>query len=109
MGMKLKSSFHPFVRYIPFVIVFLLILTIVVFSISDINGTSEREGLTITESSVRRAVIICYAHEGSYPADIEYLKQNYGLKISDEYSVYYDIFAPNIMPNITVVRKQVNG
>ncbi len=107
--MKLKNDFHPFVRYIPAVIIFIVILTIVIFALNDINGTSESEGLTITENSVRRAVITCYAQEGSYPPDIEYLKENYGLRISDEYLVYYDIFASNIMPNITVARKQVDG
>ncbi len=107
--MKLKNDFHPFVRYIPAVIIFIIILTIVIFALNDINGTSESEGLTITENSVRRAVITCYAQEGCYPPDIEYLKKNYGLRISDEYSVHYDIFASNIMPNITVARKQVDG
>ena len=107
--MKLKYGFHPFVRYIPAVIVFLLILLIVIFALADVNNTSENEGLTITENSVRRAVITCYAQEGSYPPDIEYLRENYGLRISDEYSVHYDIFASNIMPNIMVVRKQVDG
>lgn len=107
--MKLKYGFHPFVRYIPAVIVFLLIFLIVIFALADVNNTSVNEGLTITENSVRRAVITCYAQEGSYPPDIEYLKENYGLRISDEYSVRYDIFASNIMPNIMVVRKQVDG
>ena len=72
--MKLKYGFHPFVRYIPPVIVFLLILFIVIFALADVNNTSENEGLTITENSVRRAVITCYAQEGSYPPDIEYLR-----------------------------------
>lgn len=107
--MKLKSNKHLFVRYIPTVIIFILAALILIFAVADINGTSEQEGLAITEKSIRRAVIACYAEEGSYPPDIEYLKENYGLKISDKYIVHYDIFTSNIMPNITVVRKQVNG
>lgn len=107
--MKLKNKTHPFVRYIPTVIIFLLAVLILIFAVADINSTSENEGLAVTEKSVRRAVIACYAEEGSYPPDIDYLKENYGLKVSDKYVVYYDIFAPNIMPNITVARKQVTN
>lgn len=106
--MKLKNKSHPFVRYIPNVIIFLLTAAILFFAVADINNTSSGEGLAITEKSVRRAVIACYAEEGSYPPDIEYLKENYGLHVSDKYVVYYDVFASNIMPNITVARKQVN-
>ena len=107
--MKLKSKNHPFVRYIPTVIIFLLAVFILIFAVADINSTSEQEGLAITENSIRRAVIACYAEEGSYPPDIDYLKDNYGLKISEKYVVYYNIFANNIMPDITVARKQVNS
>ena len=54
-------------------------------------------------------MITCYAQEGRYPESIEYLKENYQLHISDDYDVYYDIFAENIMPDVRVVRKQVKG
>ncbi len=106
--MKNKKKIPYFLRYLPAVLVFAAIITITVTALKDINKTTEKESLSIVENSVRRAVITCYANEGSYPNNIDYLKENYGLYISEDYIVYYDIFASNIMPKITVVRKQVN-
>lgn len=106
--MKNKKKIPYFLRYLPAVLVFAAIITITVAALNDINKTTEKESLSIVENSVRRAIITCYANEGSYPNNIDYLKENYGLYISEDYIVYYDIFASNIMPKITVVRKQVN-
>ena len=48
----------------------------------------------------------CYAIEGSYPATIDYVEQHYGLQIDhDRYDVFYEIFAENVMPEITVIEK----
>lgn len=105
--MKIEKKFPFFIKYLPTVIVFVIIIVIVSIAMSDVNRTTENESLSIAENSIRRAAITCYAQEGSFPASIEYLKDNYGLYISDDYVVHYDIFAANIMPNITVFRKQV--
>lgn len=60
----------------------------------------------LVRSAVRRAMITCYAVEGAYPADIAYLKEKYALAYNeDEYFVYYDAFASNILPEIHVSRR----
>lgn len=107
--MKGKLNNSSLLRHIPAFIVFIAIITIAVIAISDVGKSTEKESLTITENSIRRAIITCYAQEGRYPESIEYLEENYQLHISDDYEVFYDIFAENIMPQVTVVRKQVNG
>lgn len=105
--MKIEKKMPYFLKYLPTVLVFAIIIVIVVIAMNDVNKTTESESLSIVENSIRRAAIICYAQEGSYPQSIEYLEENYGLYLSDEYIVYYDIFASNIMPTVTVFRKQV--
>lgn len=105
--MKIKKNIPFFVKFLPSVFVFVLLIVIVVTATDDINKNAESESLSIVENSIRRAAITCYAQEGSYPKDIDYLKENYGLYLSDEYVVHYDMFASNIMPNITVFRRQV--
>lgn len=46
----------------------------------------------------------CYAAEGVYPPDLEYLKEHYGLQVDEnQYTVRYDVFAENLMPDITVL------
>ena len=67
---------------------------------------SAAENLRMTEDSLRRAVVSCYALEGQYPPDIAYLQDHYGLQIDmDRYRVHYEIFAENIMPDITVLER----
>ena len=107
--MKLYRKNTALIRNLPAIIIFLAVVVILVLAVSDVSRTSGEESLTIAENSIRRAVITCYAEEGRYPESIDYLKENYGLYVSDDYMVFYDMFADNIMPNITVVRKQVSS
>ena len=59
------------------------------------------------EDTLRRAAVACYAAEGIYPPDISYLEEHYGIQIDkDRFAVYYDVFASNLMPDITVIEKQ---
>lgn len=46
----------------------------------------------------------CYALEGSYPPDLAYLENNYGLTLDHQnYSYVYEIFASNIRPEVEVL------
>lgn len=52
---------------------------------------------------VRHAAIGCYASEGRYPQSVDYLVEHYGLIYDEErYSILYDAFASNVMPDIDV-------
>ena len=103
--MKLYQKNHTLLRNLPAILIFLAVVIILVMAVSDVSRTSSEESLTIAENSIRRAVITCYAQEGRYPESIEYLKENYGLYVSDDFDVRYNIFASNIMPDIMVYRK----
>ena len=71
-------------------------------SITVIRRTEE-EGARNLVQAVRRASVQCYAIEGRYPPSVEYLEENYGIAIDRErYHVFYEGFASNIMPDITV-------
>ena len=60
----------------------------------------------LVRSAVRRAAVTCYAVEGAYPSTLDYLKRNYGLLFDEEnYFVYYNYFASNILPEIRVTEK----
>ena len=55
---------------------------------------------------IRRAAISCYASEGRYPQEVSYLVEHYGLVYDESrYSILYDAFASNIMPDINVLVK----
>ena len=56
------------------------------------------------EETLRRGCVACYAAEGVYPPDLEYLQTHYGVQIDQRrYLVYYTAFAENLMPDITVL------
>ena len=62
---------------------------------------------TQLEEALRRGAVACYAAEGIYPPDLDYLRQHYGLQVDERhFDVFYEVFASNIMPDITVVEKE---
>jgi hypothetical protein len=74
--------------------------------ISDAGKTSEREALRTAHESLRRAIVTCYAVEGSYPESYEYIKENYNVRIDEgKYFVHYSVFASNVMPDFEIYER----
>ena len=84
-------------------------LTLLIFSIplfSEIQRMNAEYQIEQVESAIQRSLNICYAQEGFYPANIEYLIDNYGLIIDSRlYFISYKGFASNIRPDVNVFRK----
>lgn len=58
------------------------------------------------ETVLLQAAVQCYALEGSYPQNLEYLKENYGIILDDaHYYYFYDIQGANIAPKIAVIKR----
>lgn len=86
------------------VLVFLLIMGAFVTGSLSFSGKARSEGEETLRSAIARAVVQCYAIEGRYPPSVEYLEENYGIQIDRErYYVFYEGFASNVMPDITVI------
>lgn len=90
-------------------IIMVLLLSILVFgifSLNNISSSKEEEMTKNIEAAILSAAIQCYALEGSYPPDIVYLVQNYGLIVDERiYFVFYDIQGSNMMPNVAVYKR----
>lgn len=86
-----------------------IVIALALFAVSfaailNIRGKSAEEGRNQLAQSVSRAVMECYAREGVYPQNLEYLKENYALVYDEsKYAVIYSPFAENLLPDITVV------
>ena len=88
-------------------LVFAAVAAWMVLGVREASEVSDREGLRLAEQAVRQAAVSCYALEGTYPATYENLKRSSGIAVDEEkYSVFYEIFASNIMPDITVLERQ---
>ena len=84
----------------------LVMLLVFLSALNDLSDGQRSEGRQQLEDAVRRGAVACYAAEGIYPPDVAYLQEHYGVQIREErYAVYYDVFAENLMPDITVVEK----
>jgi len=77
------------------------------FALGNLKQGYAREGRQQLEDALRRAAVACYAAEGIYPPTLEYLVQHYGVQIDEErYTVFYEVYAENLMPEITVLEKE---
>ena len=107
--MKKRSIFRKSIWDVlrGFVVPVLFTVAVMVLIMSGLRQTEEAsraEGLRILEDSIRRAVITAYAIEGKYPGSIKDIVEHYGINIDEtKYAVHYEIFASNIMPDITVL------
>jgi len=83
---------------------FALLLIFVIVMLNNAAETSWKEARQAAEDSVIRAVVSCYAYEGVYPDNIEYLIENYNLVIDEQkYLIHYEKMADNLMPNIIIM------
>ena len=72
--------------------------------LANLDEGQGEEGRRRLEESLRRAAVACYAAEGIYPPTLDYLEKGYGIQVDrSRYAVFYEIFAENLMPGITVV------
>jgi hypothetical protein len=87
-------------------IIIFIALVIMVNKVDQDNVTYLYEQETQIEEVIMRYSIACYAQEGAYPPNLEYLEDNYGLIMDqDKYFYYYSLFASNVMPDVEVVAK----
>ncbi len=91
----------------PFLIVIIIIVTVVsVISMDKFWENSSGTQPDRIKEAIERACIQCYALEGSYPPNLEYLSKHYGLIINDDkYFYYYEVFASNVMPYVEVYER----
>ena len=85
----------------------LAVLLLFLSGLSHLEAGQRSEGRQQLEDAVRRAAVACYAAEGIYPPSVEYLEEHYGVQVNrDRYTVIYDVFASNLMPDVTVLENE---
>ena len=58
------------------------------------------------EHAIQKALTLCYAQEGFYPAKLDYLIDHYGVVVDpNTYFVYYKTFGANIRPDVSVYER----
>ena len=105
----MKRRYKKRGKWVPAVlglVVFVLVAVLIIQGIGRASSVSDREELELARRAIRQAAVSCYAMEGADPASYEELKARTGLAIDEEkYAVFYEVFASNIMPEITVTER----
>jgi len=79
------------------------IVAVIIISVPSFRKSGGRIRSESIENTIKKYSIQCYAAEGSYPPDLEYLEKNYGLILDNQhYFYYYEAFSSNFMPDISV-------
>ena len=86
--------------------VLLLLALVLLFNmgLGGLSAASDAQAAQAAHTAVVRAVVMFYATQGRYPPSIDYLVEHHGLSIDRRrFVVHYDVFASNVMPQITVL------
>ena len=85
------------------VLLFVCCFVFFVIAIANVSDEVDENEIKTLESAIDKAVITCYAIEGAYPENIEYIEDNYGVVLDHEkFFVVYNILGPNVRPDVMV-------
>ena len=86
------------------IVLIAMVLLLFLQAVTALERGRHRETAQQLEEVLRRTAVSCYAAEGFYPPDVEYMREHYALLYDEkDYIVHYELFASNLMPDITVL------
>lgn len=75
-------------------------------AVSRLGRGYRTEGRQQLETWLHRTAVSCYALEGFYPPNLDYMKEHYGFDYDEQtYIIHYEAIASNLMPDITVMER----
>ena len=102
-----RSSSLLYSKMILSIGMFLLILLFFVQGISSLSDRTRSRQLESLENAIMRDITDCYAMEGAYPEDLEYLKEHYGLTYDERtFFVDYRVSGSNLRPEVTIIERK---
>ncbi len=88
------------------ILLFVAVIAAFVLLVNNITNKNDGRELQIVRDAVKNAALTCYAVEGMYPEDLDYLREHYNLSYNEEvYHVFYEPIASNLMPAIKVAER----
>ena len=100
---SLKTLFGSVQFSVIFVIAVFVFFLYMLGNISDDTKARQEESLN---SALNRAIVSCYCVEGTYPPNLEYMVEHYGLTYDkDSFFIDYRPEGSNIYPEVVVIRK----
>ena len=83
------------------------ILIVAVFvALAGVSGNQSDRNREVQQEAIRQAALQCYALEGAYPPNLQYLADRYGVILDDaSFHFRYEVPAGNLPPIIEVFPK----
>ncbi len=101
-----KTSFKQILPYIIPVILLAAAIAWLTAAVGNLAATSHRKEQEQVRKNIEKGITLCYAIEGAYPENTDYLLENYGVDYdAGKYIVHYEYVADNIRPNLTVIER----
>lgn len=109
MHLYKKNKIAPYKGIILILFIFLVFISFFNNNFSNASEDIDSGNVQIIYNSISTAVAQCYAIEGTYPENIDYLEKHYGIIVDHEkYIVDYAIIGANIKPSIRVIKSDFN-
>lgn len=106
---RFEKAHFPAIKYLSKVIpivFFVFLLVLFIRGINSVSATTEAKQMESLETALERSIAQCYAVEGAYPSDVNYLTSHYGLTYDHEkYIVNYTYYGSNIYPEYIVLHR----
>ena len=97
-------------KEIAIILLMVLLLAGVYMLITRVDTANSGAQTQFVYDAVQNAALTCYAVEGTYPSDLSYLREYYGLAYDESrYMVYYDAFGDNVVPEIYVTEVEADA
>ncbi len=102
-----RSALKTALSYILPCLIFSAMIVWFLTALTNASASTEQRELEDLKNTIESGITMCYAVEGAYPVSLDYLCEHYGLIYDkDKYIVYYDGFASNIRPNVTILERR---
>lgn len=102
--LKIKKFFYLYRNIFFSALLLLAIFFAFQTAVGNTAGTIDKSAEETQYNAIKKAAVQCYALEGFFPPNINYLIDNYGLITDDEkFIIRYEADGENLMPDITVI------
>ncbi len=103
MHLYKNNSGFPAKGAILMIIIFAVFLAYFYVGFTDISDEMSTSDIEMLSAALENAVVTCYAIEGAYPENLEYIEKHYGVIIDkDRYFVDYNVQFANLKPSIAI-------
>ena len=105
MLFSVKKEKLNIARFIPLLLLVVCIILFASFS-SGISRDNTARSKSSLERALTRSITQCYALEGTYPPNLQYLVDHYGLIYDpDYYYIDYTYIGANLRPDVTIIER----